>query len=363
MNANTLTRGIVQAFLIIIGLIALFQLLVMAKSLLGYVFLAVVVSLIGQPLKGLLMRRLKFKNTLATLTTLLFLLLLLFGLGSLIVPVIATQAQNLSLLQIDQWEADLLILVSDLELYFSKYDINLTERITALFSKVDFTFLPNFINGFLGFLGGFTIALFSVLFISFFLLKDSSLLLKSILIVFAVDKKERIERSFTRIVTLLSRYFNGILLQITILFLFYSGVLLLFGIPNALTIGLICALFNIIPYIGPLVGGLFMVVLTMTSNLGADVATVIVPKTIYVLIGFIIGQLIDNFFSQPIIFSNSVKSHPLEIFLIIILAGLLAGPLGMLLAVPFYTVLKVVLSEFFNDNRLVRALTKDMDLS
>lgn len=360
MNASTLTKGIVQAFLIIVGIIALFELLLMAKSLLGYVFLAIVVSLIGQPIKGFLMRRLKFKNTFATIITLALLLSLLFGLGSLIVPVITAQAQNLSLLQIDQWEADLLVLVRDLESYFDKYEINLTERITALFAKVDFTFLPNLINGFLGFLGGFTIALFSVLFISFFLLKDSSLLLKSLLLVFASEKKERIERSFTRIVDLLSRYFSGILLQITILFLFYSGVLLLFGIPNALTIGLICALFNIIPYIGPLVGGIFMIVLTMTSNLGADVATVIVPKTIYVLIGFIIGQLIDNFFSQPFIFSNSVKSHPLEIFLIIILAGLLAGPLGMLSAVPFYTVLKVILSEFFNNNKLVQALTKNL---
>jgi predicted PurR-regulated permease PerM len=98
----------------------------------------------------------------------------------------------------------------------------------------------------------------------------------------------------------------------------------------------------------------------MTSNLGTDVASVIVPKTIYVLIGFIIGQLIDNFFSQPFIFSKSVKSHPLEIFLVIILAGLLAGPIGMLVAVPFYTVVKVILSEFLSENRLVRALTKNM---
>lgn len=360
MNASTLTRGIVQAFLIIVGIIALFEFIFMAKSLLGYVFLAIVVSLIGQPIKGFLTKRLKFKNTFATIITLVLLLLVLFGLGSIIVPVIASQAQNLSLLHIDQWESDLLILVSEIDMYFSKYEINLTERISALLTKVDFTFLPEFINGFLGFLGGFTIALFSVLFISFFLLKDSSLLLRSILLVFAVDQKKKIERSFTRIVALLSRYFTGILLQITILFLFYSGILLLFGVQNALTIALICALFNIIPYIGPLFGAVFMVVLTMTSNLGEDIATVIVPKTIYVFIGFIVGQLIDNFFSQPFIFSSSVKSHPLEIFLIIILAGLLAGPLGMLLAIPIYTAIKVILSEFLSDNRLVKALTKNM---
>lgn len=323
MNAKTITQGIVQAFLIIVGLVALFELFLMAKSLLGYVFAAIVVSLIGQPIKEFLMLKLKFRNTFATVTSLMLLLLLVLGLGSLIVPVITTQAQNLSLLHIDQWQADLIALVQDLDVYMSKYDINLTDRITKLMSNVDFTFLPDLLNHFLRFLGGFTIALFSVLFISFFLLKDSSLLLRSLLLVFAAKQKEKIERSFSRIVLLLSRYFSGILLQISILFLFYSGVLLLFGIPNAFIIALICAFFNIIPYIGPLVGGVFMMILTMTSFLGADVATVIIPKTVYVVLGFIVGQLIDNFFSQPFIFSKSVKSHPLEIFLVIILAGLL----------------------------------------
>ena len=65
-----------------------------------------------------------------------------------------------------------------------------------------------------------------------------------------------------------------------------------------------------------------MITLTMTSFLGADFSTVILPKALYVFIGLVIGQLIDNFFSQPFIFSTSVKSHPLEIFLVIIIAGL-----------------------------------------
>ena len=77
-------------------------------------------------------------------------------------------------------------------------------------------------------------------------------------------------------------------------------------------------------------------------------------------VGFCIGQLIDNFISQPYIFSKSVKSHPLEIFIIIILAGLIAGALGMLIAVPIYTVIKVVLSEFFGDIRFVKELTKNI---
>jgi len=99
----------------------------------------------------------------------------------------------------------------------------------------------------------------------------------------------------------------------------------------------------------------------MTSNLEYDFQTYILPTTLYVFIGYIIAQLIDNFFSQPLIFSKSVKSHPLEIFLVIIISGLLFGIVGMILAVPSYTAIKVILKEFIKDNEVVKLLTKQMD--
>ena len=70
--------------------------------------------------------------------------------------------------------------------------------------------------------------------------------------------------------------------------------------------------------------------------------------------------MIDNFVSQPIIFSKTTKSHPLEIFLVIIIGGLLLGPVGMIVAVPTYTALKVILKEFLSDNKIVKSLTKDL---
>jgi len=125
-------------------------------------------------------------------------------------------------------------------------------------------------------------------------------------------------------------------------------------------IAFLCALLNLIPYIGPLIGAFLMVVLTMSSNLGASFSEVILPKTTYVMIGFMIGQLVDNFFSQPFIFSKSVKSHPLEIFLVIIIGGLLFGVIGMITAVPSYTALKVIMKEFLSENKIVKELTKNI---
>jgi len=142
------------------------------------------------------------------------------------------------------------------------------------------------------------------------------------------DKETGSKRSFEKIKNLLSRYFVGLFFQILILFIIYTIVLLIFGVENAVVIAFLCALLNLIPYVGPLISGALMIVLTMSSNLGESFSEVILPTTIYVMIGFVIGQLVDNFFSQPFIFSQSVKSHPLEIFLVIIIAGILFGPIG-----------------------------------
>ena len=135
---------------------------------------------------------------------------------------------------------------------------------------------------------------------------------------------------------------------------------MIFGIENAIVIAFLCALLNLIPYVGPIFGGFIMMFLTMSSNLGLDFQTKILPTTIYVMIGYGIAQLIDNFVSQPLIFSNSVKSHPLEIFLVIVIGGILFGVTGMIVAVPTYTAIKVILKAFLSENKIVKSLTKDL---
>ena len=138
-----------------------------------------------------------------------------------------------------------------------------------------------------------------------------------------------------------------------------ESILALFNVENAFIIAFLCALLNLIPYLGPIVGAILMMLLTMSSFIGSDFSSVIIPKTLWVMIGFLIGQIIDNFLSQPFIFSNSVKSHPLEIFIVILASGTLIGPVGMIIAIPLYTTLKVIAQEFFLENKIVKSLTKN----
>lgn len=357
MKPKELTRAIVQAFIIIVLLIGLYQVVLSIQSVLSYILIAAVVSLVGRPIAQLL-KRIKFGNTLSSVTTIAILMATFFGIVSLLLPVIFEQAKNLSLLNVNAFEATATKLMNELSIYLLDYGVDLQSWVDRSLAEVDYSFLPDAINTVLNGLSGFTIGVFSVIFISFFFLRDSGLLERMVM-VFVADKNiKRVEKSIFSIKNLLSRYFIGLLVQITVLFIVYTLVLLIFGIPNAVTIALVCALLNIIPFLGPIIGTVLIVFLTMTSNLDASFASVTLPKTIYVLIGFTIGQLIDNFLTQPYVFSTSVKSHPLEIFIIILVGGLLFGPLGMIIAVPLYTALKVIFKEFYAHNKIVKALTK-----
>ena len=199
-----------------------------------------------------------------------------------------------------------------------------------------------------------------MLFISFFFLKDSRLFESGVLTFIPDNKESRWKTSSTKIKDLLSRYFVGLIFQILILFIIYTIGLLIIGVENAIVIAFLCALLNLIPYVGPLIGAFLMLTLTMTSNLGESFSDIILPKTFWVFVVFIIGQLIDNFGSQPIIFSKSVKSHPLEIFLVILIAGILFGVVGLIIAIPAYTAIKVILKEFLSENKIVKKLTKGL---
>jgi len=362
MNSRIISNGILRALAIIIGVFILFYFLYEIQSVLVYIAIAAVISLIGRPIVGFLKHKLRFKNTLAVISTMVILIGLLIGLVRMFIPLIVEQGHNLSLLNIEQLQSNIEDLYYQLTEYFSisTSEVEQSLKDSKILSKLDYSIIPDFLNSVVSGFGSFSIGLFSVLFIAFFFLKDSQLFEQGILILVPDAKEAKSKVSFNKIKDLLSRYFVGLIFQILILFVIYTIVLLVFGIKNAVVIAFLCALLNLIPYVGPLVGGVLMLTLTMTSNLGASFNEIILPKTIYVMIGFAIGQLIDNFFSQPFIFSKSVKSHPLEIFLVIIIAGILFGVLGMIVAIPTYTAIKVILKAFLSDNKIVKELTKNL---
>jgi len=362
MNSKIIASGILRALAIIIGIALLLFFLYKIQSVIVYIAIASVVSLLGLPIVRFLKSKLKFKNTFAVITTMALLIALLIGLIRMFIPLIVEQGQNLALLDINQLQGNIEDLYYQLTNYFgvSNFDVERSIKESNLLSKLDYSIIPNFLNSVISGLGSFSIGLFSVIFIAFFLLKDSKLLEQGILVFVPDSKETRSKKSFEKIKILLSRYFVGLIFQILILFVIYTVGLLIFGVKNAIIIAFLCALLNLIPYVGPLISAFLMITLTMSSFLGTSFSEVILPNTLKVMIFFIVGQLIDNFVSQPKIFSTATKAHPLEIFLVIIIAGILFGVIGMIVAIPTYTAIKVVLKEFLADNKIVKQLTKDL---
>jgi predicted PurR-regulated permease PerM len=128
----------------------------------------------------------------------------------------------------------------------------------------------------------------------------------------------------------------------------------------AITIGFFCGLFNIVPYVGPLLGGAFGLLLGVSNYIELDFYATVLPILIKMAIVFSIVQILDNNVLQPLIFSNSVNAHPIEIFLVIVIAGNFAGVIGMIFAVPGYTLLRILARQFFSNFRVVRSLTQNM---
>jgi predicted PurR-regulated permease PerM len=362
ITSKIIANGILRAigFLVVAALTLYFLHLI--QSVLIYLIVALILTLIGNPILDFFKKRLKFKHIWATIATLFIYVLFIAGFILMFIPLISSQSQNLSLLNTAEIEKSITQLSDQTSAYLESHNIDAEQMFkeSKLTSKMNFNFIPNFLNALLGTIGSIGMGLASVLFITFFFLKDRLQFVVGAKKLIPDSHEDKILNSIHKINHLLSRYFIGLLLQLFIVFVLYVIVLLIFGIPNLLIIAFLCAVLNIIPYIGPLIASILAAVLTMLGKMGSDFQTEILPTTIYVLIGFWIVQVIDNNLSQPIIFSKSVSSHPLEIFLVILIAGFLSGILGMIVAVPLYTILKVIGKEFFPENSIIKLLTKDI---
>ena len=361
ITSRIIANGIIRAVGILAAIYVMLYFLMEIQSVLIYLLISLIMTMIGIPIVAFLKRRLKFNNVLAVAVTLLLFLLVIAGFVMMSVPLILNQGKNLALLNTGEIEQNLTRLIMKIKVFLDDRNIDSSQLSTSnLTSKLNLNFIPNFFNAILGALSSFGVGLASVLFITFFFLKDRAIFFRGFKNVLLDEHADKILHSLTKINYLLSRYFIGLLLQLTVILTLYLAVLLLFGVKNAFVIAFLCAILNIIPYIGPLIGTVLAAILTMLSNIGSDFQSEILPTTIYVMIGFWAVQVIDNNFSGPLIFSTSVKSHPLEIFLVILIAGFLFGVVGMITAVPFYTILKVVGKEFFPDSRVIKLLTKNI---
>ncbi|GEL12113.1 Predicted PurR-regulated permease PerM [Flavobacterium glycines] len=362
ITSKTISQGILKAVATLVLVCAALYFIYKIQTVILYITVSLVLCLIANPFTVFLKKRLKFSNLLATITVLFIFVLSLIGFVLLFVPLIISQAQNLSLLDTNMLQNQVSIIEANVENYFNLHQIDVKKIVSNsdFSSKVDFNYFTDFLNSVINTIANFGMGIASVFFITFFFLKDQRFFKEKAKMILPDQNEDKILNSVEKINHLLARYLTGLLIQLLVVFIMYFIVLLIFGNENALIIAFLCALLNVIPYIGPIIATVLAAILTLISNIGAHFSTEMLPTTIYVVIGFLIVQVIDNNVSQPIIFSKSVKSHPLEIFLVTLISGITFGIFGMVVAIPIYTSLKVIAKEFFPDNKIVAVLTENI---
>ena len=342
------------------------------KSVLVYIIVAFVVSLIGQPVMRLL-RKIRIRGKFAP-DGLLAILTIVLILGTLIlvvtqvIPVVTGIVRDAAVLNSVTADGNPLDRVNDWIIGLFPGlgpDFNI---ITILMDKLrEVTNLSNVtsvISSVTSFVTSFVVGLFSIVFISFFFVRDETLFRKIVCTLVPDRMEGKMAKSLGEIEGLLSRYFVGLLVEMTgVALLDFLGLWIIarLGFSNALGIAFIAGILNIIPYVGPLVGEVVGVVLAVILKYGTGVGldVNIWVFALIVLAIMLTTQFVDNFVYQPLIYSTSIKASPLEIFIVILLAGHIGGVVGMLVAIPAYTVLRVIASRFFPDLKLVKRLIPD----
>lgn len=345
------------------------------RNVLIYIVLSIVVSLLSRPLARFVGKaRIKGKGVPDWLSAILSILFVVGGfilLITLAIPVVtgiirdASFFSNLRVFNgtiaetINEWAVGMFPTLGQ---DFDAINV-LMDYLKGTMSDISIT---SILGSVAATLANLVIGLFSVVFISFFLVKDPKLVAK----IAAALVPDRLEASVTDAIRdidhLLSRYFVGLTLEMMgVAFFNFLGLWLIARIgPNyALGIAFIAGILNILPYVGPLIGEVLGVLLCVVLKYGAGVG-LDVPILLFALIVFgvmLSVQFIDNFVLQPIIYSTSIQSTPLEIFIVLLIAGHVGGILGMLAAIPSYTVVRVIAGRFFYNHKVVRRLMPDLE--
>ncbi len=344
------------------------------RSVLVYIIAAFVVSLIGQPVVRAL-RKVTVKGRTAPDWLLAILtLIIVFGLLALIVtqiiPVVSGIVreaasgsqflpQNSILENFNQW------LVATFPFLGAGFD-----GVALLIDKLKEITSISSISGILGSVAStvvnFVVGAFATVFISFFFIKDDKLFSRIVGSLVPDRIEESVGTTISDIEGLLSRYFLGLVVEILGVMLVDFLLLWLvarIGISNALGIAFIAGILNIVPYVGPLIGEIIGVVLSviLKYTTGVGLAVDIGWFALIVFALMLGAQLVDNFIYQPLIYSTSIKAHPLEIFIVLLIAGHIGGAVGMLVAIPTYTVIRVIASRFFYHWKPVRRLIPDRE--
>jgi predicted PurR-regulated permease PerM len=347
------------------------------RSVLAYILIAVVVSLIAKPLMGLMQKvRIKGKKApdwLLAAFSIIIVLGVLISILTSVIPIISGIVKDISMVNIESAARGIAVPLAEFNEYLQnsfpqlgsdfRIEVTILNEIQKMFNVSAFS---SVLGSAASFVTSMAIGLFSVVFIGFFFIKDDGLFTEIVCALVPDRHEATTEKAISDIGYLLSRYFIGVILEmIGVAMINFLGLMFIarLGFHASIGIAVLTGILNVIPYVGPFMGiilGTTLSILlkyTSVSPIGLDVNFWVFTAIIIAILYF--TQLIDNFVYQPLIYSTSIKSKPLEIFIVLLIVGHIGGPLSLIIAIPCYTVVRVIAFRFFGNIKAIKRLIPD----
>ncbi len=314
----------------------------------GYLFsntiallaVSILIAMIFNPVVDFIEKQ-KIPRVIAVLLVFIFTILFLFSIISILLPRLLNQLNQIATALTEKNISDTL---GQFELTLkSKFpflnSINISQKVTSILNNIILGSINN-LSGIILNLFSFITVLVVVPFMTFFLLKDNQRLMRGIINIMPNRYFEFAYNVIAKISYQLSRYVRGWILDATIVGILAGTGLGILGINNAVSIGFIAGIGHLIPYFGPVIGGLPAILIAVMQF--GDFS--MLPN---VIILFLLIYSFDNGFIQPNIFAKSTDMHPLIIIVLILIGSETLGLLGMLLAVPIATIIKTAVKEIY----------------
>jgi predicted PurR-regulated permease PerM len=335
-SIKRITRISLWAFVIILFLVTVFLL----SDIILILIFSILLAFIFIPFVGLLEKE-GLSRLVSTLIVFGTTGLLLYVLLSFIIPKFVVQMDQMMKMlqsfslhdQLVQFEAELYRLFP----FFTPGQVS---------QKIEEFISSQFINSFdtvselLSGIVSVVLLIVIIPFISFFLVKDSRKIMKNILHIIPNNYFEMSYWILKKVSLQLGRFVRAWIFDATFVGTCMGLGLYFIGVNNALPLGVIAGLGHLVPYFGPVIGGVPAIIVAVIQTGDLSLAP-------FIILLVIITYMLDNGFVQPYVFSKSVDMHPIIIILLIIAGSQLFGILGMLLAVPTASVIKTAAKEIY----------------
>lgn len=327
-------KKIINFIILILSVFLTFILYLKIKtvnSVVNIILISLIFSYSLKPIRNILTERLRLNKRAASIIIILGIFIIVGTFLYILIPSILKESNNISDIigNIDDYIDSLYskLKINDIEFLKNIYVI-INEKLNTFLFSFSESFLTNILEGMEN-----IISLAIIPIVTYYFLVDGELLFNKLLLILPTDKRIITKKVLTHIDKVLSRYIVSQLFLSLIIGVITSIALLILGVNFAIPLGIFNGVLNIIPYFGPIIGGLPAVFVALISSPNKALLTALVV--------FSIQQIEGNILS-PKITGDSTNMHPIMIIILLLIGEKLGGFVGMIMAVPIGVIIKVI---------------------